>query len=127
MGTLTCRCGHSIKTDNEGTESYSASLMPATSWGKLQQAVLANLHSLVTAIQQGKTAAQWANAAMSYQPGEDALLLYQFFEDPFFDLGRSMYQCEKCSRIFVETSTPNSFRTFQPDSDDSQAILADGE
>ena len=123
MGTLTCRCGHYIKTANEGSEVYSADFLPQKSWDKLSGDILRNIYSLVEAVQQGKTAAQWANVEMSYKEGEESLLLYYFFQEAFLTHGRSMYQCEVCHRIYLETGTRNHFRSFAPESDDSQAIL----
>ena len=115
MGTLTCRCGHWIKTDNEGTEGYSADFMPQKQWDQFDGGLLANIHSLAEAVKASKTPAEWANVTLSYKPGEEALLLYYFFQESYLDLGRTMYQCSKCSRLFVETSTRNEFRTFLPD------------
>lgn len=123
MGTLTCRCGHYIKTDNEGTERYSADFLPEKSWGKLSDEILRNLYALVETVKQGKTAAQWANVSMSYKEGEEGLLLYYFYQEAFLSFSRSMYQCEVCQRIYLETGKPNEFRSFAPESGDSHGIL----
>ena len=123
MGTLTCRCGHYIKTANEGTEKYSADFIPEKSWDKLSDEILRNLHALVEAVKQGQTAAQWANLSISDKESEECLLLYYFYQEAFLSFSRSMYQCEVCQRIYLETGKRNEFRSFAPESDDSQAIL----
>jgi hypothetical protein len=123
MGTLTCRCGHYIKTANEGTERYSADFLPEKSWGKLSDEILRNLYAVVEATKQGQTAAQWANVVMSNKEGEEGLLLHYFYQEAFLSFSRSMYQCEVCQRIYLETGKRNAFRSFAPESDDSQAIL----
>ena len=123
MGTLTCRCGHYIKTANEGTEGYSADFLPGKSWGKLSDEILRNLYALVEAAKQGQTAAQWANVYMSDKEGEESLLLYYFYQEAFLSFSRSMYQSEVCQRIYLETGKRNEFQSFAPESDDSQAIL----
>jgi hypothetical protein len=113
--------------DNEGTEAYSADCLPQQSWSMLREQLLLNIYSLVEAVRAGKTAAQWADAEMSNKEGEESLLLYHFFQDAFLTHARSMYQCVVCHRIYIETQKRNEFRSFAPESDDSQAILESGD
>ena len=121
MGTLTCRCGNVI-LNIIGDSPYSASLLPDKLQGRLQDAVLPKIHSLVEAIQQGQTISQWQGTVGSSQEAEEALLVYNLFTGSLFELRRDIYQCEECRRVLVQ-GPDGRFRTFLPEADDSDLVL----
>lgn len=122
MGTITCRCGHYISTSREKAP-FEASFIPDKSLDKLGEEVYAQLTALITATQNGHTPAQWLGLTSSSKEVEEALVTWNIWGQAFSALSRSIYQCEVCNRVYIETNTPNHFRSFLPEADDSQSIL----
>jgi hypothetical protein len=122
MATLTCRCGHVISNNTDGSSPYIADFLPEKEQAKLYDTILAQAQSLVTAIQQGQTIGQWQGTDTSSPEVSDALLVHNLFTNVQVELSRSIYQCEKCNRLLVQRPD-GSFRTFLPEADDSDLIL----
>jgi hypothetical protein len=122
MGKITCRCGHLISTNHDSLESYRGDLLPEVHGDKWAEAELKQLKALVTAIESGQSLADFT-APGSSELVIDALLPWKISGDSFTNFSRSVYQCNVCGRLLVETNRSNEFRTFLPESDDSHHIL----
>lgn len=83
---------------------------------------LKQLKALGAAIESGQSLADFT-APGSRELVIDALLPWKISGDSFANFSRSVYQCNVCGRLLVETNRRNEFRTFLPEADDSHHIL----
>jgi hypothetical protein len=122
MGRLTCPCGNSIPTNHDNLVSYRGDLMPEVNLEKWAESELKQLKALAEAIESGKSLADFT-ASGSSNLVVNALLPWKISGESFSSLSRSIFQCNVCGRLLVETNRGNEFRTFLPESDDSHHIL----
>lgn len=119
MSKLACPCGNTIR-DNTDSLPYKASLLKDTLCESFSDWLVSELHSYVTAAEQGSIRAWLLSRGypedyISLQLGHGDVL-HDHLHSEFLGLRRTAYECSVCGRLHVETREANVFVAYSPDS-----------
>lgn len=125
MSKLLCRCGHVI-CDQTDSLPYKAELYPDVHTEALWGGIVSAATSLLEALRAGERL-RWMKE--HFLPGypanvSDNGMLCDAITGITVGLKRDVYQCERCGRLYVQTSSPmNTFVVFVPESPDALNCL----
>lgn len=124
MSKLKCKCGHVI-SDTTDNLSYKADLMPNqlfyVAFDKIEEVI----DSLLEATKRNKRNTWIENHFSNQYPRDltDTQMICDIFTSKVTDLGKDIYQCQNCGRIWIQKGHTDRFTSFMPDDDDWKDIL----
>lgn len=125
MSKLGCPCGHTI-SDTTDSLPYKGDVLPDEHHIEFFE-VADQIASYIQAARTGATSA-WLKEQGFAKPYidlklSDADIVNDLIHTRFLRLIRSIYECEACGRIHIETSNANRFRSYAPDNGAVNSIL----
>lgn len=125
MSKFSCTCGHTI-VDQATNLSFRAELIPDQSYIEFVSKVEADLLALFR-VKDDKERQEWIEK-MFYGPpypadATDSELISDVISKHYADFNKTVYQCERCGRIWIQKGKRNRFIAFLPDTDDWKGIL----
>jgi hypothetical protein len=116
MSKFGCVCGHSMSdiTDNL---PYKASFLPDEDTNHALDNVMEEVASLIHARERGEQAEYLTEQALFLPNPTLRDILYHAFSHPTFEFGRTMYECERCGRIWMQAvPEKNEWVSYLPES-----------
>ena len=112
MSKLGCRCGHVI-SDQTDNIPYKGCILPDVHSEDFFGWIADKLQSYVKAAKAGRTDVWLLEQGFRQEYLDlnlnDGEVLHDYIDTRFVTLTRSMYECEACGRVHIETSEDNHF------------------
>ncbi len=124
MSKLRCKCGHTI-VDQANNLPYKGQILPDQNIDGFD-GVFDKIDTLIESITNGKRI-DWINENFdgSVYPTDlkNSSMIYDLICSKFYELNRTIYQCENCQRIWIQIGETEVFAPFAPESQDCKDIL----
>jgi hypothetical protein len=116
-----CKCGHLIEDGED--RAYKAKLMPDLEFEAYSDQVDSQLNEFIDAMMNGKREEWMVNHFMEGYPKDltNAQMLGDVLNWIYVGHNKEIFQCEKCSRLWIEKDGVNM--SFMPEDDGSRNIL----
>lgn len=126
MSRLKCRCGHTIANTADNL-AFAADIIPDQSFYEFSQRVSEMIDSLIEASKQGKRL-EWIKSHFTCPPyptdiSESGMIHDLLTSQTYYDLNKTIYQCEKCGRIWIEELDGDRFYSFKPEYEDNWTMV----
>jgi hypothetical protein len=125
MSKMLCSCGHVIR-DQTDRLPYKAELYPDVHSEALWDGIVSVAMSLLEALRTGERLRWMREHFLAGYPADvsDDGMLSDAITGVAARLKRDVYQCERCGRLYIQTSsTMNTFVVFSPESPDARNCL----
>lgn len=127
MSQLGCPCGHTI-SDTTDNLPDKGDILPDTHQEQFFCGVADELAGYIEAVREGRTEA-WLKKTGYLRLGlGDSDIVHDWMAGRFLNLKRTIYECEACGRILIETGEKKGdallFQSYSPDNGKFNAILA---
>lgn len=125
MSKLRCKCGHVI-ADKRNDLLYKASFVPDKLHSVLYEDACRDIALFIQAITTNQREHWISEFFTSSYVGlglTDEQIIDDVFSRYYSKYHRSIYQCEQCKRIHIQTGRSNYFSSFLPESEGANDIL----